>query len=74
MRSREKAIPGRTLKEVTRIWSLGRRNTVLGKENERSRWDHSIIPGISPVTSVIGNPRANIAPNTDPNLQGPDGL
>jgi len=74
MRSKEKAIPGRTLKEVTRVWSLGRRKTVLGKENERSRWDDSIIPGINPVTGVIRNPRANVIPNTSPNPQGLDGL
>ena len=54
--------------------SLGGKTTVLGKENERGRRNHSIIPGIGPIAGVVRNPGANVVPYAGPNFQGSNAL
>jgi hypothetical protein len=68
-RSKENAIPGRTLKQITLTLPLGREITVLGGENERSCWNHSVVPGVSPVSGVVRDLGANIVPNSSPKFE-----
>lgn len=68
MRSNEKAIPGSTLR--SRFWLrwviLPRKGCLLCKENQCSRGDNSVVPGVGPIaeikwgtcTNVKGNARA----------------
>lgn len=75
MRSKENAIPGRTLRRVRPALSLDRGINVLGKENDCSGWYYAIVPGVSPIADVVGtgrDPRPGIVPNTGPDPEGFD--
>ena len=72
VRFKEAAIPGRTLRRATLILPLDRGITVLDKENGGSGWYYPIVPGVSPIASVVRDRRPNIDPNTGPDPKGLD--
>lgn len=70
IKSREKAIPGRTLHDESGVWlrQSTKTRSILCKECQGGSRNDSIIPGIRPVTQVPGCTGADVAKNPGSNI------
>jgi hypothetical protein len=60
IKSREKAIPGRTLRPGQRFRELIKADSVLGEEDKSGGWYDTIIPSVGPVAEIPGSSGTNV--------------